>query len=187
MIVLFDACVLFPFHLRNLLVHLAQTDMFRAKWTEQILDECFKSIQRQYPGLNPKNLQKTRTLMGEAIADALVDGYQELIPGLHLPDPGDRHVLAAGICCRAQTIVTSNLKDFPAEVCAPYGLQIQSPDVFVLQLIEKEPHLVWHILMGMTRDLKHPPLSLPDLFAHFERTGLTGTALALRKIERNLS
>ena len=33
--------------------------------------------------------------MEEAIADCLVSGYKYLIDGLKLPDPDDRHVLAA--------------------------------------------------------------------------------------------
>jgi hypothetical protein len=34
-------------------------------------------------------------LMDKHAADALVTGYEDLIPGLQLPDPGDRHVVAA--------------------------------------------------------------------------------------------
>jgi len=62
-----------------------------------------------------------------------VTGYEDLIPGLHLPDPGDRHVLAAAIRGRADVIVTMNLKDFPDAVLNSFGIEAQHPDEFILQ------------------------------------------------------
>ena len=44
--------------------------------------------------------------MGTAVRDCLVTGHEPLIEGLELPDPDDRHVLAAAIRCNAQVIVT---------------------------------------------------------------------------------
>ena len=70
--------------------------------------------------------------MNKAVPDALVTGYQETIPTLTLPDPTDRHVLAAAIVGRADVIVTSNLKDFPADVLQPYGIEAQHPDEFLM-------------------------------------------------------
>lgn len=37
-IALYDACVLYPFYLRDLLVRLALTNLFQAKWTDEIHD-----------------------------------------------------------------------------------------------------------------------------------------------------
>jgi hypothetical protein len=56
---------------------------------------------------------RLRQLMNEAVRDCLVSGYEALIEGLKLPDPADRHGLAAAIKAGAQVIVTSNLKHFP--------------------------------------------------------------------------
>jgi hypothetical protein len=39
--------------------------------------------------------------------------------GLSLPDPSDRHVLAAVIHVEASHIITFNPKDFPAEELEP--------------------------------------------------------------------
>ena len=52
----------------------------------------------------------THELMNGAFRDPLVDNYEDLIDGLQLPDPDDRHVLAAAIRCGAQVIVTWNVK-----------------------------------------------------------------------------
>ena len=48
--------------------------------------------------------------MDQHADDALVTGYDDLIPGLQLPDPDDRHVLAAAIRSRADVIVTMKLR-----------------------------------------------------------------------------
>jgi len=64
--------------------------------------------------------------------DCLVTGYEPFIAGLALPDPNDRHVLAAAIVSRAGIIVTFNTKDFPQEILEPYGLESQHPDDFLI-------------------------------------------------------
>src|SRR5450759_1201889 len=100
-VVIYDANVLYPSTLRDVLIRLAQTGLVQAKWTETILDET--------------RLQRTRNLMNLAVRDAVVTGYEPLIGSLNLPDLDDRHVLAAAIRARAQIIVTFNLRDFPPE------------------------------------------------------------------------
>lgn len=112
-IVIYDANVLYPNSLRDLLIRVAQAGLVEAKWTEKILDETFSSLRRVRTDLDPAKLDRTRQLMNRAIRDVLVTGYEPLVEVLDLPDPDDRHVLAAAITARAQVIVTDNLKDFP--------------------------------------------------------------------------
>lgn len=111
--VVYDACVLYPNVLRDLLIRVASGHKVRAHWTDQILDEVFENLTENRPDLDPVKLARTRVLMGKALPDANVTGYESLVPALDLPDPDDRHVLAAAIRVGAQMIVTSNLKDFP--------------------------------------------------------------------------
>lgn len=96
-VVIYDACVLYPAPLRDLLLRLAQKGMFRARWSEQILDEVFRNLRVDRPEPTEAQLQRTRSLMCSAIPDVMVRGFDELIGGLTLPDPNDRHVLAAAI------------------------------------------------------------------------------------------
>ena len=77
---LFDACVLYPAPLRDLLMHLALTDLFRAKWTDAIHDEWMRSVLESRPDLSRERLQRTRDLMDAHVRDCLVAGYEELIP-----------------------------------------------------------------------------------------------------------
>ena len=65
--VIYDACVLHPASLRDLLIRIAASGIVRARWTDRILDECFKSILRERPDLKPRALARTRQLMNEAV------------------------------------------------------------------------------------------------------------------------
>lgn len=121
--VVYDANVLYPAPLRDLLIRLAMTGVVRVKWTDEILDEVFRNLLENRPDLTQAQLARTRGLMNAAVRDVLVDGYQPLVAALDLPDSGDRHVLAAAIQCGAQSIITHNLRDFPKDKLGPYGVE----------------------------------------------------------------
>ncbi|WP_349618572.1 PIN domain-containing protein, partial [Azotobacter salinestris] len=63
--------------------------------------------------LSPDAVGRVRELMDRHVPGALVTGFESLIPGITLPDPEDRHVVAAAVQTRAEAIVTFNLKGFP--------------------------------------------------------------------------
>lgn len=179
-VALFDANVLYPGSLRDLVVRLGQTGLFRARWTDQILDEAFGAIVRTQPELAGR-LDRTRALMNEAIDDVVVRGYESLIAGLVLPDPDDRHVLAAAICAGAQVIVTNNVKDFPSDLLAAFGIEAQTPDEFVLHLIDLAPGRVITVIDHQAAALKNPPMSVEDLLARLRTVGLPRSVALIRQ------
>ena len=79
----------------------AHAGLVRARWTGAILDECFRSLTAARPELDESALLRTRSLMNDAVPDCLVKDYEPLMAGLRLPDPDDRHVLAAAVRDRA--------------------------------------------------------------------------------------
>jgi predicted nucleic acid-binding protein len=176
----YDACVLHPAGLRDLLVRLATTGMFRAHWSTDILDEMVRSILRRRPDLSEAQLARTRQLMCDAVPDCLTTGYEELIDGLHLPDPDDRHVLATAIRSGSQVIVTENLTDFPADVLETYNIEAQTPDVFVLHLIDLSPRSVFGVLEAQAADLRNPPMSVDELLERLSSSGLPRSVATLR-------
>src|ERR1700722_6141619 len=98
---LYDACVLHPAPLRDLLLQLALSDLFRAKWSNAIHDEWIESVLERRPDLKREQLERTRALMNSHVRGCLVEGHEPLIKTLVLPDPDDRHVVAAAIHARA--------------------------------------------------------------------------------------
>jgi predicted nucleic acid-binding protein len=180
-IAVYDACVLYPSTLRDLLIRIAQSGLVQAKWTDAILDETFRSLIRDRPDLDPAKLQRTRELMAGAVRDVLVVGYEPLIEAVTLPDPGDRHVLAAAIRARAQLIVTHNLRDFPAECLTPWDVEAISPDDFVRAQIDLDRDIVYAAITRIADSWRNPPGSVNDVLAQLEREGLVEAAAALRE------
>lgn len=176
----YDACVLYPAPLRDLLIRLAEKQLFRARWTEKIHDEWISNLLENRPELMMERLAQTRERMNQAVPDCLVTGYEELIPALQLPDPDDRHVLAAAIRCNASVIVTFNQRDFPANVLAPYGVEIQSPDVFLLHLLDLHPAQVYLALREQRGALRNPVVGPAALLHTLEQQGLPQSVLRLR-------
>jgi predicted nucleic acid-binding protein len=176
----YDANVLYPAPLRDLLVRVAQAGLVRARWTETIHNEWMRHVLKDRPQLSRERLARTRTLMNEAIRDCLVTGYEEIIDSLRLPDPDDRHVLAAAIRARAQVIVTCNVTDFPAEALTRHGIEAQHPDDFVSGLIELAPATVCEAVRRQRQSLRNPPKRVDELLATLEAQGLTQTVARLR-------
>lgn len=178
---LYDACVLYPAPLRDLLMQLALTDLFRARWTDQIHDEWIRNVLENRPDLKPGQLERTRELMNAHVRDSLVTGYESLIENLELPDPDDRHVLAAAIRTRASVIVTFNLTDFPAEVLEPLGIESQHPDEFITHLIDLNPGAVSTAAKQQRARLKNPPLTVDEFLSTLEKQQLPETVAHLRE------
>ncbi|MHB1948935.1 MAG: PIN domain-containing protein [Gammaproteobacteria bacterium] len=139
-------------------MHLALTDLFRAKWTNAIHDEWIRNVLNNRPDLKKSQLERTRALMNSHARDCLVDGYEKLINALTLPDPDDRHVLAAAIRSSASIIVTFNLKDFPSDILKEYGIEAQHPDLFLIHLLDLSPQIVYASIRRLRLGLKNPPV-----------------------------
>jgi len=178
--VVYDANVLHPASLRDLLLRLACTGLYRAKWTNAILDEMTASLIRANPQLDPARLDRTRQLMIAAVPDCLVTGYEPLIKAVALPDKDDRHVAAAAIRCRAQIIVTNNLRDFPDSALNQFDIKAQSPDHFVHDLLKTAYDQVVHTITRQAAALHRPPQSYNQLLNRLEQVGLPQTVAAIR-------
>jgi hypothetical protein len=177
----YDACVLYPAQLRNLLMWLALSGLFRARWTNDIHDEWTRNVLRNHPDVTPAQVRRIRTLMDTHVLDALVSGYEPLIPSLVLPDPDDRHVLAAAIRAGAGVIVTSNLSDFPPERLAPYGIEARHPDDFILDLADLDPAAVCRAARDHRASLRRPAKSPEEYLNTLLAAGLSKTVAFLRR------
>ena len=180
-IAVYDACVLYPWPLRQLLMYLALSDLYRAKWTNSIHDEWIRNVLAKRSDLSREQLERTRELMNENVRDCLVEDYEQLIPALTLPDPNDRHVLAAAIRSSASIIVTFNLKDFPGKNLKEYGIKAQHPDDFIIHLLDLSPDIVCNAILTLRKGLKKPPLTPNEYLASLQRQSLPKTVRELRK------
>jgi hypothetical protein len=178
---IYDACALYPAPLRDLLMHLALTDLFRARWTDEIHNEWIRSVLKDRPDLTPEQLKRTRSLMDAHVLDCLVTGYEDLIEGLTLPDPDDRHVLAAAIRASASVIVTFNLDDFPGEYLERFGIEPQHPDEFITHLIDLSAAAVCAAAKRHRASLKNPPKTVDEYLGTLANLQLPETVSRLRE------
>lgn len=176
--VLYDTCALYPNTQRNLLIRLGRTGMVRARWSAAILDELDRALAERAIARDKR--QRLFELMNAAVPDCLVEGFEPIIGDLKLPDPGDRHVLAAAIKVGAQVIVTNNLADFPDEALAPWSIEAKSPDDFVLDLIDFDARIVYACVQQIVDERRNPPQSFEDVLGQLERSGLVESVADLR-------
>jgi hypothetical protein len=120
--------------------------------------------------------------MNVAFEDATVSGWEPLAAGLDLPDPDDRHVLAAGIAGGAQALVTFNLKDFPDAAVASASVEPRHPDEFLLDQLDLAPAGVVQVLQDQAADMNKPPSDLAGLLNRLERSGVPNFADAVRRL-----
>ena len=177
-----DANVLYSYPLTSVLLELAEARLYRPIWSDDIHAEWMRAVKRRRPDIDPERLQRRRYAMDEALPDACVTGYGKLIGSLRLPDPDDRHVLAAAIRAKAQVIVTFNERHFPADILNEFDLCTQHPDTFLRHLIDLAPGLVRSRLLEMIRKLRRPPMSVDEYILLLERQSLPESAAALREL-----
>ena len=177
---IYDANILYPAPLRDLFIRLAQAGLVHAKWTETIHDEWMRNVLKDRPEISPARLARTKALMNDTVRDCLVSGHDALIGSLALPDPNDRHVLAAASHARATMIVTFNLKDLPAEILFGHGVEVSHPDDFLSELFDVATALVVTTVKRQRVGLRNPPKTADELLATFEKQGLTQFVARLR-------
>ncbi len=174
--------VLYPVLLRDLLIRLAREELFQAKWTEKIHDEWISALCRNRPDLSPLKLARTKEKINQAVPDCLVDNYEMFIDNFHLPDPNDRHVLAAAFSTRADMIVTLNTKDFPNGYLSQFNIEAVHPDQFILCQFDLAEDRVISAIQKQLQALKNPPYTIDEYIETIEKSGLLQTAARLREI-----
>lgn len=179
---LLDANVLYPAVTRDILMRLAVTDIYKARWSEDIHREWIENLLQNEPQRERAKLERTRDLMNFNVRDALVTGYEPLIDAIRgLTDPDDRHILAAAIVGRCDVIVTANLRDFPEVAISPFGIEAIHPDEFLGSHLSLAPGLFCGCVKRIRAQLRNPPLSVEDYLAKLVACGLVATAQALEQ------
>ncbi len=182
--VFLDASVLYPAPLRDLLLELAVADLYRAKWSDAVHEEWIEALLRTRRDLTRSRLERTRDLMNAHTRDALVTDFEPLIGILDLPDPDDRHVLAAAIKGRADFIVTVNLRDFPPENLDRWGIEAQHPDEFLTQQFQLSQSAFLQAVRTVRLRLKNPPKTAEDYLDTLRAHGLLATVKAIGPFDR---
>lgn len=162
-----DACVLVPIKLTDLLLRLAEANTYRILWSAEVLHEVERNLPRL--GVAPDKARTRIRRMCDTFPDAMVNGYEALVPVM-TNDPKDRHVLAAAVRADAAVIVTSNVKDFPASALDPYDLDAVHPDDFLLDQLDLYPRQTLRCLREQIAAHRNPVISTEQFLSTFMKT-----------------
>jgi predicted nucleic acid-binding protein len=177
--VVIDTDVLVGALTRNIILSLAEAGIFRARWSSTTIDDEFVAFfVRKYPdkeALGPKQ----KGAIERAFPEGRIEVDPRLMQDLGLPDPKDRHVLAAAIQTKAAVIVTNNLKDFPADCLDPFEVQTVSADDFIADCIDLGGPEAVVALRSMRERLQKPEMDAEALILRVEQIGLGQTATLL--------
>lgn len=160
--VVIDACVLINYPITDLLLRLAEAELYEPVWSPDILDEVERNLvaKRRLPAAKAKRrIEAMRT----AFPLAETTGYRDLIPVMR-NDAKDRHVLAAAVHAHAALIVTANRKDFPPEALQPFGVEAIGPDDFLLDQLDLDPSTTLPCLDLQHRALKRPAMTRVEFY-----------------------
>ena len=176
-IAVLDACVLYPFLLRDFFLLLfTKGELYLPRWSDEIQEEWKRNLLANRPDLSCHALERTVALMNSLpftlVARKKCDVFFPKLRQEALPDPHDAHVIAAALACKANYIVTFNLKDFPSTVLVKYHLTAIHPDTFVDILVRAAKDRVLATLEQQQKVLKRPPMLLRELVTNLQSLGL---------------
>lgn len=184
--VVLDTCVLVPIVKADLLLTLARRAAFHPLWSSAILEELSRTIVNVNPNVTEERAEARIQAMNHAFEDAMVDGWEpleECIVGL--PDPDDRHIVAAAVRGNAAAIVTDNDKHFPSDVLDPLGLHAVTSDEFLLDVLDLSKSGMLSCLIEMVEKRKCPPVTVEDILDSLARASAEKFAREVLSIINN--
>ncbi|MBP0617797.1 PIN domain-containing protein [Jiella mangrovi] len=188
---LIDACTLAGALPRNLLLTLAEAEFFRVRWSAEIMRETEKAIEKILASKGvadaAERAAKACQFMQSAFEEAMVSEFERFLPACaELPDPGDRHVLAAAIKTQAAIIVTENLADFPPDYVGRFGIEALSADTFLASTVALDEGKAVAAIRTMRMRMKRPEKTARQLLWDMDAAGLTETVDVLKSYEKSL-
>jgi predicted nucleic acid-binding protein len=167
---LLDTDVLWPSYLRDTLLRLGAPELglFEPLWSKPIIDDLGRTLleDRRIDAAGWERL--AHALAG--VPDALQEVPQDLIDRM-TNDPGDRHVLAAAVAAGADFLITRNLRDFAREDCDPWGIEVLTPDAFLMALYRQSPEDVLDTLALQVAGYRKAPQTFVALLEQLRASG----------------
>jgi predicted nucleic acid-binding protein len=162
-------------------MRLALGKVVKARWSERVHEEWMRNIHTDYSDITKEDLRRIRNLMDEALPEALTEGYENRIEDLSLPDPSDRHVLAAATHAEADYIVTFNRRDFPVSELGSWDIEAIGPDELVSGLFDPVPDRIIEVARVHRTSLTRPSKTPEGYLEMLRNCGLEETARLLEE------
>ena len=172
-----DANVFYSTWVTDPLLCLADAELYEPVWSERIMGEVREHLPSVWRRATREGVDRYLRTLSMAFPEAEVEGWEPLEEAVAgLPDPDDRHVVAAAVRSGAGVIVTSNLKDFPDACLGRFGLHAVSPDGFLSMLFDDDPDVASSAMRGLVESKRHPPRTMAEEIGRLRGLGLAGFA-----------
>jgi len=171
--------VLYPAHLRDTLLLIAESGFYRPLWSAEIISELKRNLVDQV--ITAIQFEYLASQLNEAFGDAQVADYESLMFDLDC-DAKDRHVLAAAIRGGASALVTFNISDFPEISTNEFDIAVYSPDEFLMSLLVQHPEAIFAVVNGQGQRNLVAPKTLSEITAALARTGAPKFADAILQL-----
>lgn len=154
--VLLDANVIYSITLADVLLTLADHDLFLPLWTPNVLQEAQEAASRTLPDAAQQAFRKRLIMMDQAFPESSIHVEESEWSQFDLPDPDDRHVLAAAAQGQADALATRNIKDFPQKLLDSFSIQVITPDDLLCVLLRRnrKPQLAPYVSLSIL-DIGH--------------------------------
>lgn len=149
------------------LLRAAEAEIYQIYFSQEILEGATRNLVKNGRMTDAKALRFQKELK-KNFPEAMVEVPSHLVAAM-TNDLSDRHVVAAAIVAKAAVIVTSNLRDFPLEALAPWGIEALHPDDFLVYLDEHFPEKMFQVIQQQSEDLENPPVNVAQLLNKLEK------------------
>jgi len=171
-VIILDACILYSELARGLFIQLGKDALIQPKWTKKIEEEWTNNFLKNQNEITQHTIDIICLQLEKSLITPKIYDYEHHIENLKLPDPDDRHVLAAAIEANAHYIITFNLRDFPRKRLKKYNVTALHPDKFLLEIFEKHQDHVIESVAKQRSCLQNPPMTSTELLEKYTRSGL---------------
>ena len=160
--VFLDANVIYSITLTDVLLTLAEHDLFLPLWSPNVLQEAQEAASRTLPDAAQQAFRKRLIMMDQAFPESSIHVEESEWSQLDLPDPDDRHVLAAAAQGQADALATRNIKDFPQKLLDSFSIQVITPDDLLCVLLRRNPEATANAIRELIDSRHRPPINIPD-------------------------
>lgn len=165
-------------------ITLAEHDLFLPLWSPNVLQEAQEAASRTLPDAAQQAFRKRLIMMDQAFPESSIHVEESEWSQFDLPDPDDRHVLAAAAQGQADALATRNIKDFPQKLLDSFSIQVITPDDLLCVLLRRNPEATANAIRELIDSRHRPPINIPDFAKRLERSGATQFAAAIAHIRQ---
>ena len=174
-----DANIFFHIWILDTLLTVADDGLFEPLWSDEIMAEIRRNLPKAWRHATTAEIDAFLSTVNDAYPYAQVPDWRNHLDGFTLPDPDDRHVLAAARAGGATIIVTINLADFPPKTLEKYSIRAEHPDAFLSRVYDESPEAVRHAVTRMAARKRHPPRTMVEEYTGLGKAGLPAFATRL--------